>query len=53
MTYQKINDFLTQVWNPKVDREIIFVAEATEPRMDLDQEGLEDIQDTGEQEKLF
>ena len=48
VTYKKINDFLTEVWNPK-KREIIFVAEATEPRT----EGLEDIRDIGEQEKLF
>ena len=53
VTYKKINDFLTEVWNPKVEREIIFVAEATKPRMDLEPEGLEDIQDIGEQEKLF
>ena len=45
--------FLEQVWNPEVEREVIFVAEANEPRLELDPEGLEDIEDVGEQETLF
>ena len=52
ITYRKIHDFLTEVWNPEVDREIIFRAVATEPLIEPEQ-GLEDIQDVGEQEKLF
>ena len=52
VTYRKIHDFLTEVWNTEVDREIIFRAEATAPVIEPEQ-GLEDIQDIGEQEKLF
>lgn len=52
VTYRKIMEFLNQVWNPDVDREVIFVAEATEPRFDPDPEGPEDIL-VGEQKTLF
>jgi hypothetical protein len=53
VTYKKITGFLEQIWNPKVEREVIFVAEANEPRLEFDPEGLEDIEDVGEQETLF
>ena len=53
VTYKKIMGFLEQVWNPEVEREVIFVAEANEPRLELDPEGLENIEDVGEQETLF
>lgn len=52
VTYTKITEFLAQGWNPKVDREVIFQAEPTNPG------GLEDMAFEGEvetthQKRLF
>lgn len=42
VTYAKICEFIDQVWNPKVDRDIIWEAQATSPGTIEDLEGLED-----------
>ena len=52
VTYTKICDFLQEVWNPAVDREIIWQAEGTTPgEIVVDVEGLEDTP-SGQQTKL-
>ena len=53
VTYQRIMEFLEQVWNPEVDREVIYSVVANQP----DLSGLEDIasepEEPSEQKALF